>query len=236
MSQPADRLPPLPLAAWEPTKNTLHLWTQIVGKIRLAATPPRNHWWHVPLYVDVRGMTTRRLHAPSGITFEIAFDFVDHRLVVLTDSGAGRVVRARTTGSRSPSSTSSCTAILGDARRRRGDPRAPVRRADDDAVPGGPRARRVRPGRGRAILADPRLDRRGVRGVRRLVLRQDEPGPPLLALVRSRRDPLRRRAGTGDSRCRSGHRRGLFARGRLVRVLGGRRQRTRAHLLLLHRA
>ncbi len=80
-------LPPLPLAKWESTKTTLHLWAQIVGKIRMASSAPRNHWWHVPLYVDVRGLTTRRLHAANGVTFEIDFDFVDHRLVVRTSDG-----------------------------------------------------------------------------------------------------------------------------------------------------
>jgi len=80
-------LPPLPLEEWEPTKNTLHLWVQIVGKIRLASSSPRNHWWHVPLYVDVRGLTTRRLHGANGAGFEIDFDFIDHRLVVETDRG-----------------------------------------------------------------------------------------------------------------------------------------------------
>jgi len=83
-------LPALPLAEWEPTKNTLHLWVQIVGKVRMASSPPRNHWWHVPLYVDVRGLTTRRLHSPTGVTFQIDFDFVDHRLVVQTASGAAQ--------------------------------------------------------------------------------------------------------------------------------------------------
>jgi Family of unknown function (DUF5996) len=81
-------LPSLPLTEWEATKTTLHLWLQIVGKMRLAATAPRNHWWHAPLYVDVRGLTTRRLRAANWVTFEIAFDFVDHRLVVSTNRGA----------------------------------------------------------------------------------------------------------------------------------------------------
>jgi hypothetical protein len=81
-------LPELPLTEWEETKNTLHLWAQVVGKIRMASVPPRNHWWHVTLYVDVRGLTTRRLHSPGGLTFEIRFDFVDHRLVVSTSDGA----------------------------------------------------------------------------------------------------------------------------------------------------
>jgi hypothetical protein len=80
-------LPPLPLEDWEPTKQTLHLWAQIVGKVRMASTPPRNHWWHVPLYVDVRGLTTRRMRAANGATFQISFDFVDHRLVIATAGG-----------------------------------------------------------------------------------------------------------------------------------------------------
>jgi hypothetical protein len=82
------QLPELPLSEWEATKNTLHLWAQIVGKVRMASTAPRNHWWHVTLYVDVRGLTTRRMHARNGVTFEIDFDFVDHRLVVTTNTGA----------------------------------------------------------------------------------------------------------------------------------------------------
>ncbi|MDX6621110.1 MAG: hypothetical protein QOK36_3496 [Gaiellales bacterium] len=76
-------LPELHLSDWRATKDTLHLYSQIVGKIRMASTPPRNHWWHVPLYVDVRGLTTRRLHH-RGTTFEITFDFVDHALIVRT--------------------------------------------------------------------------------------------------------------------------------------------------------
>ena len=79
---------PLPLAEWEATKDTLHLWAQIVGKVRMAASPPRNHWWHATLFVDVRGLTTGPIPTPTGVTFRIDFDFVDHRLVVGTSSGA----------------------------------------------------------------------------------------------------------------------------------------------------
>ncbi|HEY3262950.1 MAG TPA: DUF5996 family protein, partial [Pseudonocardiaceae bacterium] len=82
-------LPELHLADWRATKDTLHLYCQIVGKIRLATTPPRNHWWNVPLYVDVRGLTTRRLHH-RRTTFEITIDFVDHALVVRTADGRTR--------------------------------------------------------------------------------------------------------------------------------------------------
>ena len=77
-------LPPLPYPDWAPTKETLHLWVQIVGKVKLASSPPKNHWWHVPLYVDVHGLTTRLLHGQNGDGFEIRFDFVGHRLVVET--------------------------------------------------------------------------------------------------------------------------------------------------------
>ena len=79
-------LPELHLSDWRSTKDTLNLYCQIVGKIRLATTPPRNHWWNVPLYVDVCGLTTRRLHH-NGTTFEISFDFVDDALVVRTHDG-----------------------------------------------------------------------------------------------------------------------------------------------------
>jgi Family of unknown function (DUF5996) len=73
-------LPPLPYEEWEPTKTTLHLWSQIVGKVKLASVPPKNHWWHVTLHLDVSGVTTRLV--PPG--FEIRFDLFDHRLVVET--------------------------------------------------------------------------------------------------------------------------------------------------------
>src|SRR3954453_20667743 len=83
----SDRgLPELRLADWRPTKETLHLYCQVIGKIRLATTAPRNHWWNVPLYVDVRGLTTRRLHH-GDTTFDLTLDFVDHAMVVRTADG-----------------------------------------------------------------------------------------------------------------------------------------------------
>jgi hypothetical protein len=81
--------PELPLAAWRDTYATLHLWTQIVGKIRLSRTPWLNHSWHVALYVTTRGLTTSPI--PDGArTFEIDFDFIDHTLGVSTSDGAQR--------------------------------------------------------------------------------------------------------------------------------------------------
>ncbi len=76
-------LPALPLDEWEPAKDTLHLWCQIVGKTKLALTSRRNHWWNVPLYVSSRGLTTRRLPL-SAHNLEIEIDLVDHRLVART--------------------------------------------------------------------------------------------------------------------------------------------------------
>jgi hypothetical protein len=76
----------LHLSDWRATKDTLHLYCQVLGKIRLATTAPHNHWWNVPLYVDVRGLTTRRLHH-RGTTFDIALDFIDHAVVVRTADG-----------------------------------------------------------------------------------------------------------------------------------------------------
>jgi hypothetical protein len=82
--------PPLPLEEWEDTKDTLHRYAQIVGKVRLACSPHRNHWWQVPLYVSTRGLTTSPI--PYGnITFEISFDLMDNRLAVATSEGGGFV-------------------------------------------------------------------------------------------------------------------------------------------------
>ena len=78
--------PSLPLEAWKDTYATLHMWTQIVGKVRLRLTPVVNHWWNVPLYVTARGLSTSRI--PYGErSFEIWFDFLRHQLVIETSDG-----------------------------------------------------------------------------------------------------------------------------------------------------
>ncbi len=83
--------PELPLAAWQDTYATLHMWTQIVGKVRLALTPLINHWWEVPLYVNARGLTSSAI--PYGdANFEIQFDFVDHRLQIQTSWGPSKIL------------------------------------------------------------------------------------------------------------------------------------------------
>src|SRR5205823_9773340 len=83
--------PALPLAAWQDTYATLHLWTQVVGKVRLALAPMVNHWWQVTLYLTTRGLTTSPM--PSGQrTVQIDFDFVGHELRISTGDGLTRTM------------------------------------------------------------------------------------------------------------------------------------------------
>src|SRR5262249_17009395 len=83
----ADIWPGLDLAEWDATRATLHLWTQMIGKTRLALAPPENHWWHVALYLTTRGLTTSPM--PFGTrTVEVELDFHDHALVARTSDGA----------------------------------------------------------------------------------------------------------------------------------------------------
>lgn len=83
--------PALPLAEWQDTYQTLHLWTQIVGKVRLTLSPHVNHWWSTTLYTTPRGLTTSTI--PYGTrTFEIAFDFLDHTLRIQSSDGASRAM------------------------------------------------------------------------------------------------------------------------------------------------
>ena len=85
----SEIFPPLPLAEWKATKNTLHLYLQIVGKIRLALFPRMNHWWHVTFYVSTRGLSTRPIPYGGG-NFEIEFDFLEHKLRISTSDGERR--------------------------------------------------------------------------------------------------------------------------------------------------
>jgi hypothetical protein len=91
MDPRADGWPALPVNDWAETRGSLHMWTQIVGKIRLAAAPMVNHWWQVPLYVSPRGLTTSAI--PHGRrSFDMEFDFVEHRLRVRASDGGRRDV------------------------------------------------------------------------------------------------------------------------------------------------
>jgi hypothetical protein len=83
--------PELPLEAWQDTYATLHMWTQIVGKVRLVLSPRVNHWWEVALYVNARGLTTSAIPYGDGI-FEIQFDFNQHMLVIETSWGSSKTL------------------------------------------------------------------------------------------------------------------------------------------------
>ena len=90
----SDYWPSLALDAWKDTYATLHMWTQIVGKIRLVQTPWINHSWHAALYVTARGLTTSPI--PYGMrTFQIDFDFIDHQLLINTSDGAVKAIALR---------------------------------------------------------------------------------------------------------------------------------------------
>ena len=84
--------PAVPLAQWQPTRDTVHRWTQIVGKTRLALEPPLNHWWNSTLYVSARGLTTSLMPCSAGGA-EIEFDFIRHELTITTTEGAIRRMR-----------------------------------------------------------------------------------------------------------------------------------------------
>jgi hypothetical protein len=88
----SPRWPALPLAQWKDTYATLHMWTQVVGKIRLALSPPINHFWGTTFYVTARGLTTSRMPYAKG-TVEINFDFIAHTLEILTSLGETRSFR-----------------------------------------------------------------------------------------------------------------------------------------------
>jgi hypothetical protein len=83
--------PALPLDAWKDTRDTLHMWTQIVGKVRLALTPKINHWWNVALHVSARGLTTSTIPYGERV-FEIEFDFLEHQLVIKTCDPASKTI------------------------------------------------------------------------------------------------------------------------------------------------
>lgn len=92
MSSPlTDIWPSLPISAWQDTNTTLHLWTQIIGKIRLSLAPKVNHWWHSTLYITPRGLTTSTI--PYGTrTFQLTFDFLNHHLLIETSDGVTKTI------------------------------------------------------------------------------------------------------------------------------------------------
>ena len=206
---------------------------QILGKIRLATTPPRNHWWNVPLYVDVRGLTTRRLHH-RDTTFEITLDFLDHALVIRTADGRTRSFELGT-GLPVADFDARTPRIARRPRHRRRHQGTAVRRPDDHAVPAGHDSTRrgtATPSRGSAAswTGPTRCSRSSAAGSTARPARCTCSGTA--STSPSPGSPADR---PGADRRRSGHPRGLLARGHLVRVLARRRHPRRRRLLLLHR-
>jgi len=89
---PSKAWPALPLSEWADTYATLHMWSQMVGKARLALSPRVNHWWEVPLYVSARGLTTSPIPYKKGV-FEAEFDFIEHKLDIRTSNNETHTLR-----------------------------------------------------------------------------------------------------------------------------------------------
>jgi uncharacterized protein DUF5996 len=86
--------PALPLAEWQDTYDTLHMWTQIIGKIRLALTPPVNHWWNSTLYITPHGLTTSSMYYNDRL-LQIDFDFISHLLLIITADNPTKTIALR---------------------------------------------------------------------------------------------------------------------------------------------
>jgi len=93
-TSPREPWPQLRVEDWQETRDTLHLWTQIIGKIRLAHAPMLNHWWQVPMYVTPRGLTTSSIPHGSG-AFDVEFDFFDHEVRIRSSNGSGSTIALR---------------------------------------------------------------------------------------------------------------------------------------------
>ena len=227
-----DGWPELRVDDWEPTRRSLHMWTQIVGKVRLAHAPLINHWWQVPLYVSPRGLTTSAI--PLGTnSFDMEFDFVDHALAVrVSDGGARRHRSAGYLRGAVPPRSAGRAQRSGHRggrleRTQRSRPCHPVRRGH---------ARRLRPRRGQRVLATAGASRPGARPVPCPVHRQGQSRALLLGLFRFGVHPiLRSPRAPASRRCaelrRLGHGGGLLTRAQQLRVLA--RRRGRRGLLLL---
>jgi hypothetical protein len=90
-----DVWPALKVADWVDTRDTLQLWTQMVGKIRMELSAPINHWWHVTLYVSARGLRTAAIPNPAGGAFDVEFDLIGHQLVIRCSDGATSTIELR---------------------------------------------------------------------------------------------------------------------------------------------
>ena len=227
--------PALDYAAWQDTCATLHLWTQIVGKVRLALAPPVNHWWHVPLYLTARGLTTSPI--PYGDrSFQVDFDFIDHRLRIELSDGRqdGFALAPRAVAEFYDEFMGRLRALGIDVRIWT----MPVEVADPIPFEQDREHAAYDPDAVNRFWRALALARPGVHRIPRPVSRQGEPGAFLLGQLRSRGHPIFRpaRAAAAEQSADPGRGqpRGLFARGQQLRLLA-RQWRLRPGRLLLLR-
>ena len=220
-----EHWPDLPLSEWADTCATLHLWTQVVGKIRLAHAPLINHWWQVPLYVTSRGLTTSVI-SYGARSFQLDFDFLDHNLTIQTSDGAtAEIALAPRTVADFYAEVMSRLRELGLETRIW---KMPVEIPDAVPFDQDRDHASVRPGVRAAVLAHPCAGGPRMHAVPVTVPRQGEPGALLLGKLRSRGQSLFRthRADADEqlaqSRC-MGHAGGLLARGEQLRLLARQR-------------
>ena len=186
--------PELPIDSWEPTRDTLTLWLQVVGKIRMARTPLLNHWWNATLFVTSRGLTTSLMPDRPGRSFSIDLDFLDHRLDVTTTRGQARSMEL------APKSVSEfyteLTGILDALDLATEIWPVPVEIPDAIPFPDDDIHSLLRPRGRHRVLADARGDRSRLQRVQRPIRRQVQPGPPLLGRPRPGDDAVLGPAGS----------------------------------------
>ena len=211
-----NRWPTLPVSEWAPTRDTLQLWTQVVGKVRLANTPTINHWWNVTLYVSARGLTTSLIPHAQGPCFQIDFDLQDHQLQVVTTANEHRSFQLE-----SLSVAEFYTRLMSQLDELGVGTMIwpmPVEIEGAVAFTRGPRPRGLRPRPGAPFLAASGAGLAGVPAVPQRVHRQVQPGPSLLGGVGPGRHTLFR-TNCAAASWRSpelwarGHARGLLPRG-----------------------
>jgi hypothetical protein len=226
----SDAWPDLPFEPWRPTCDTLHMWTQIVGKVRLALAPHVNHWWQVALYLSARGLTTGAIPY-RDTAFEMEFDFIDHVLAIRVSDGRSRTIQL------APRPVADFHAEFMSVLRELGlsvhiwtmpqEFAHPIPFDKDTAHAAYDRASVER------FLARAAFGRCGPEGVPRRLHRQGKPGPSLLGQLRSVRHPLLGPPRPADAAGRQGHAGSLLARGQQRRLVAGRRRHPPCGLLRL---
>ena len=227
--------PSLALDAWKGTYATLHMWTQMVGKIRLAQTPWTNHSWHVTLYVTPRGLTTGSI--PYGTrAFQIDFDFIAHELKIQSDDGgaAGFPLQPQSVAVFYRRLREEMTKLDLDVKINRQTQRDPERHS----IRSRRSSRRLRPRVRQPLLAGAFAKRPYLQNIPRALRRQVQPGALLLGRTRLGCHPILRPARSAASRRRSqssgsSRARGLLARGQQLRLLAGRGRHCLSRVLFL---